>query len=121
MRRENSTKTKWQTRSLPATFNATQTDGQRRIEGYFATFSGVYDMGDGFTEQIDPHAFDDQLGGDVRALCLTNHNVLRLEQRKGAGGGLGVSSKGGARNEQRGGNGGESEILADHGLFLTVW
>lgn len=25
-------------------------------------------MGDGFTEQIDPHAFDDQLGGDVRAL-----------------------------------------------------
>ena len=83
MRRENSTKTKWQTRSLPATFNATQTDGQRRIEGYFATFSGVYDMGDGFTEQIDPHAFDDQLGGDVRALI--DHDTRLVLGRTCAG------------------------------------
>lgn len=40
-------------------------------------------MGDGFTEQIDPHAFDGQLGGDVRALI--DHNTRLVLGRTSAG------------------------------------
>ena len=41
------------------------------IEGYFATFDGVYEMWPGATESVDPHAFDDTLEDDVR--CLIDH------------------------------------------------
>ena len=42
------------------------------IEGYFAVFGAIYEMWPGGTESIAPGAFDDSLGGDVRALY--NHN-----------------------------------------------
>lgn len=41
---------------------------EKRIEGYFAVFDGTYEIAQGMTESIDPHAFDRTIGGDVRAL-----------------------------------------------------
>lgn len=49
-------------------FRATETEGKKRIEGYFVVFGDVYEMWPGATESIDPGAFEGQLGGDVRAL-----------------------------------------------------
>lgn len=58
-----------QTRSAPTTFRAEQADdGRKHITGYFATFDGEYNLWYGDVETIDPHAFDGQLNGDVRAL-----------------------------------------------------
>lgn len=76
-----------QTRTRETTFSVREEGGGRRIEGYFAVFGDVYDMGDGVTESIDPHAFDDALEGDIRALIdheprlvlgRTSANTLRL-------------------------------------------
>lgn len=41
---------------------------EKRIEGYFAVFDGTYEIAQGMTESIDPHAFDRTIDGDVRAL-----------------------------------------------------
>ena len=41
------------------------------VEGYFAVFGSTYKMWDGMEETIDPHAFDETIGDDIR--CLTNH------------------------------------------------
>lgn len=59
-----------QIRTRATQFRAEQTDGVRRISGYFAVFDDVYEMCPGVTENIDPHAFDNALSGgeDVRAL-----------------------------------------------------
>ena len=59
-----------QIRTRATQFRAEQTDGVRRISGYFAVFDDVYEMYPGVTESIDPHAFDNALssGEDVRAL-----------------------------------------------------
>ena len=46
---------------------------EKRIEGYFSVFDGVYQIADGITERIDPHAFDDTINGDIRA--LTDHDT----------------------------------------------
>lgn len=42
------------------------------IEGYFAVFNSIYDMGCGMTESIAPGAFTKSLSNDIRA--LTNHD-----------------------------------------------
>ena len=59
-----------QIRTRATQFRAEQTDGVRRISGYFAVFDDVYEMYPGVTESIAPHAFDNALssGEDVRAL-----------------------------------------------------
>ena len=57
-----------QVRSRPAEFRAAESDGKKRIEGYFSTFDGVYQLWPGATESIDPHAFDEAINDDVRAL-----------------------------------------------------
>lgn len=71
-----------QTRTADARFETREEGGARRIEGYFAVFGSVYDMGDGIRETIDPHAFDRTLEGDVRALC--NHDARLVLGRTGA-------------------------------------
>lgn len=43
------------------------------IEGYFAVFDGVYPLWDGAQERVAPHAFDNTVSGDIRA--LTNHDT----------------------------------------------
>lgn len=51
----------------------TREDGEALvIEGYFAVFNSIYDMGYGMTESIAPGAFTKSLSNDIRA--LTNHD-----------------------------------------------
>ena len=65
-------------------FRAGEANGEHTIEGYFSVFDGVYDMGGGWTESVDPHAFDDALrGADVRALL--NHDTTLVLGRTTAG------------------------------------
>lgn len=72
-----------QMRSMATEFRAKDTDGKKYIEGYFSTFSGVYELWPGATESIDPHAFDDALGDDIRALI--DHETRLVLGRNKAG------------------------------------
>lgn len=72
-----------QMRSRGTEFRAAEQDGQKYIEGYFAVFGGVYELSPGTTESVDPHAFDDTLGGDIRALI--NHDTTLVLGRTKAG------------------------------------
>lgn len=58
-------------------------DGGKRIEGYFATFGGIYELWPGATESVDPHAFDDALQDDIR--CLIDHDTRLVLGRNVAG------------------------------------
>ena len=64
-------------------FQTREENGERWIEGYFATFEGTYKMGDWGVERIDPHAFDDTLARDIRALI--NHDTTLVLGRTSAG------------------------------------
>lgn len=52
------------------------------IEGYFAVFGDIYDIAPGMSESIAPGAFEDALGGDVRA--LVNHDTTLVLGRNKA-------------------------------------
>lgn len=58
-------------------------DDGKYIEGYFAVFGDVYELWQGATESIDPHAFDDALGDDVR--CLIDHDTRLVLGRNRSG------------------------------------
>lgn len=60
-------------RAIRTQFNTREEDGGMHISGYFAVFDGVYEIGPGMTESVDPEAFKNTLGGDIRA--LTNHDT----------------------------------------------
>lgn len=66
-----------------AAFQTRDKDGARWIEGYFSTFDGAYEMGDWGVERVDPHAFDETLSRDVRALI--NHDTTLVLGRTTAG------------------------------------
>lgn len=70
-------------RSLATQFRAAEDDGARYLEGYFAVFGSVYELWPGATETIDPHAFDDALDDDIRALI--NHDTTLVLGRKKSG------------------------------------
>lgn len=72
-----------QTRTRPAEFRAADADGKKYIEGYFAVFGGLYELWPGATESIDPQAFSDTLGGDIRA--LVDHETRLVLGRTKAG------------------------------------
>jgi HK97 family phage prohead protease len=71
-----------QARTRQTEFRAAETDGVKRIEGYFAVFGPVYELWPGATESIDPHAFDGALADDIRA--LTNHDTTLVLGRNKA-------------------------------------
>lgn len=48
-------------------------DGEMTIEGYFAIFNKVTELWPGAYEKIDPEAFNNTLGNDIRALI--NHDT----------------------------------------------
>ena len=65
---------KRQVRCMPGEFKTrTGDDGNEYIEGYFAVFDSDYQIGNGMSESIDRHAFDDALDADIR--CLTDHDT----------------------------------------------
>lgn len=66
-----------------AEFQTREEDNARWIEGYFSVFDGAYMMGDWGEERVDPHAFDETLGDDVRALI--NHDTTLVLGRTTAG------------------------------------
>lgn len=55
----------------------------RRIEGYFATFDGTYQLWPGATESVDSHTFDGALDDDIR--CLIDHDTRLVLGRNKAG------------------------------------
>ena len=74
----------YQTREIPAQFEARSAeDGTPIIEGYFAVFNSVYDMGNGMSESIAPGAFEKTISGDIRALI--NHDTTLVMGRTTAG------------------------------------
>lgn len=66
-------------------FTVRKEAGKRYIEGYFARFDDLCDMGWGVTETIDPHAFDRSIkdGDDVRV--LVNHDTTKVLGRTASG------------------------------------
>ena len=74
---------KRQTRAMPTEFRTIEENGERYIAGYFATFGGVYELWPGATESIDPHAFDETLDDDIRALI--DHETRLVLGRNKAG------------------------------------
>ena len=69
-------------RTLESIFQIREENEQKRIEGFFAVFDGVYDIAPGMSESIDSHAFDNTLSGDVRALI--NHDTTLVLGRTAA-------------------------------------
>ena len=67
----------------PTSFRAVEQGADRYIEGYFATFTGTYELWPGATESVDPHAFDGSLSDDVRALI--DHETRLVLGRTKAG------------------------------------
>lgn len=72
-----------QIRQIATEFKTRDDGGKLYIEGYFAVFNSIYDMGYGMSEMIAPEAFDKTLGGDIRALI--NHDTTLVLGRTKAG------------------------------------
>ena len=72
-----------QARCTGTQFRASESDGKKYIEGYFSVFGVIYELWPGATESIAPTAFDDTLGGDIRALI--NHDTTLVLGRNKAG------------------------------------
>lgn len=71
-------------RTLGSNFTTRETENEEMfVEGYFAVFGSTYKMWDGMEETIDPHAFDETIGDDIR--CLTNHKSELVLGRTKAG------------------------------------
>ena len=71
-------------RTLPSLeVRAADQEGAKRIEGYFAVFGDVYELWNGATESVDPHAFDGALDDDIR--CLIDHDTRLVLGRNKAG------------------------------------
>lgn len=65
--------TRREVRPMRTEFITREDDNKPSIEGYFAVFGSTYDIAPGMSESIGPDAFQNALGGDIRA--LTNHDT----------------------------------------------
>ena len=70
-------------RTASTQFNTRDDDGKLAIEGYFAVFNSIYQIGEMMSESIAPSAFDNTLSGDIRALI--NHDTTLVLGRTKAG------------------------------------
>lgn len=72
-----------QVRSISSTFETRSDDNGMYIEGNFAVFNTNYEIYPGCTESVAPGAFDETLGGDIKALC--DHDTRLVLGRTKAG------------------------------------
>ena len=72
-----------QVRSVSSSFETRADDAGMYIEGYFAVFNSNYEIFSDVTESIAPEAFDNTLGGDIKALC--DHDTRLVLGRNKAG------------------------------------
>lgn len=72
-----------QVRSVPSKFETRSDDNGMHIEGYFAVFNSNYEIFPDVTESIAPEAFDNTLGGDIKALA--DHDTRIVLGRNKAG------------------------------------
>ena len=70
-------------RTASTQFNTRDDDGKLAIEGYFAVFDSIYQIGPNMSESIAQGAFDNTLSGDIRALI--NHDTTLVLGRTKAG------------------------------------
>lgn len=68
--------------AAPGRMKTREKNGEKIISGYFATFSGEYDMGGGVVERVDRNAFNSTLNRDIRA--LVNHDTSLVLGRTAA-------------------------------------
>ena len=71
-----------QTKMIRSAFETREDGDVPVIEGYFAVFNSNYAIGPGMSESIAPGAFEEALGGDVRALA--NHDTTLVLGRNKA-------------------------------------
>lgn len=71
-----------QMRSVASEFQTREDGEDLRIEGYFAVFNSIYDIGAGMSEEVAPGAFSETLSGDIRA--LVNHDTTLVLGRTSA-------------------------------------
>ena len=64
-------------------FETRSDDNGMYIEGYFAVFNSAYEVYAGCTEMVAPEAFNNTLGGDIKALC--DHDTRLVLGRSKAG------------------------------------
>lgn len=57
-------------------FVTREADSGPEITGYFAVFNSAYEICDGCREYVDPHAFDNTLDRDIRALINHEHRLV---------------------------------------------
>ena len=72
-----------QVRAVRTEFKTREENGEKHITGYFAVFNSIYEIAPGMTESVAPGAFDNTLGGDIRA--LTDHDTRLVMGRNTAG------------------------------------
>ena len=72
-----------QVRSTASVFETRADDNGMYIEGYFAVFNSNYEIYPGCTESVAPEAFNNTLGGDIKALC--DHDTRLVLGRNKAG------------------------------------
>ena len=70
-------------RSAQTDFTTRDEEGALSIEGYFAVFNSIYEIGPGMREKIAPGAFTSSIAGDIRALI--NHDTTLVLGRTKAG------------------------------------
>lgn len=72
-----------QMRSVASNFTTREAENELFIEGYFSVFNTNYDLWEGASESIAPGAFENTLGGDIRALI--DHETRLVLGRNKAG------------------------------------
>ena len=71
-----------QMRSVASEFQTREDGEDLKIEGYFAVFNSIYEIGAGMSEEVAPGAFSETLSGDIRA--LVNHDTTLVLGRTSA-------------------------------------